>query len=54
MRELLLLSVFVVVALAIDAYGFDGQYRKATLREVNYETQEFASKIKYLLTAPLG
>jgi hypothetical protein len=50
MRGLLILSALLAVALAIDAAEFDGQYRRAVWREVNYEGQQFASRITHLLT----
>jgi hypothetical protein len=45
MRGLLILSVLLAVALAVDTEEFGGQYRRAVWREVNYEGQQFASKV---------
>jgi hypothetical protein len=50
MRGLLLFSVWLAVALAVDAYAFDGQYRRAFLSE----THRFTSQITHRLTGAPG
>jgi hypothetical protein len=45
MRSLLFVSALIIVALAVDAWAFGGQYRRSALREANYQTQQFAYKV---------
>ena len=45
MRNLLILSALIAVALAVDAQEFSGQYRRAAWLEVNYQAQKFTHKV---------
>jgi hypothetical protein len=52
MRGLVLLSIWLAVALSIDAYAFGGQYRRAVLHEVDYRTRLVVREVTDLLTGP--
>jgi hypothetical protein len=54
MRGLLLFAIWLAVALAIDAYGFDGQYRRVVVREANYQAHQFGQEVQHLLTVPMN
>lgn len=45
----LLLSVWIALGLAVDAYGFDGRHRKAVLREVSYQVDRFVYEVTHVL-----
>jgi hypothetical protein len=50
---LFFLSILLAVALAIDASGFGGRYRRAALWEANYQTQQFAYRVNHYFTPPV-
>jgi hypothetical protein len=50
MRGLLLFGVWLAVALAIDAYGFDGEYRRAVVREASYQAHQLGYEVQHFLT----
>jgi hypothetical protein len=52
MRGLLLFGVWLALVLAIDAYGFDGEYRRAVMHEANYQTHRLGYDLQHFLTPP--
>jgi len=48
-RNLLILAVFIAALAAIDAFVFNGYYRRAVWQQAYYQGNQFSAEVRYQL-----